>query len=118
MAGVTSSADIYKALRAIIKSEDYVSRLVQILENDHINPFSVTLEATKLFSLSSSVAFEDDLADQILNIIDIGKSLAETFRNERLIQHNISFHEPIKKNLIATFKDTLKFVVVKKIISQ
>ena len=114
MAGVTSSADIYKALRAIIKSGDYVSRLVQILENDYINPFSVTLEATKLFNLSSGVAVEDDLADQILNINDIGKSLAETFRNERLIRHNISFHELIKKSLIATFKDTLKFVVVKK----
>ena len=65
MAGVTSSADIYKALppSQIIKSEDKASRLVQILENDHINPFSVTLEATKLFSLSSGVAFEDDLTD-------------------------------------------------------
>ena len=67
------------------------------MENDYINPFSVTLEATKLFNLSSGVAVEDHLADQILNIIDIGKSLAETFRNERLKQHNISFHEPIKK---------------------
>ena len=86
MAGVTSSADIYKALRPsqIIKSEDKVSRLVQILESDYINPFSVTLEAIKLFNLSSGVAVEDDLADKILNIIDIGKSLAETFRNEHL----------------------------------
>ena len=74
MAGVTSSADIYKALRTsqIIKSEDKVSRLVHILENDYINPFSVNLEATKLFNLSSAVAVEDDLADKILNIIDIG----------------------------------------------
>ena len=39
--------------------------------------------------------------------------LKKTFRNERLIQHKI-FHEPIKRNLIATFKDTLKSVVVKK----
>ena len=116
MAYVTSSADIYKALRPsqIIKSEDKVSRLVQILENDYINPFSVTLEATKLFNLSSGVAVEDDLADQILNIIDIGKSLAETFRNERLIQHNISFHEPIKRTSIAIFKHILKSAVVRK----
>ena len=84
------------------------------MENDYVNLFTVTLEATKLFNLSSGVAVEDDLADQILNIIDIGKSLTETFRNERLIQHNISFHEPIKKNLIATFKDTLNFIFVKK----
>ena len=57
---------------------------------------------------------EDNLADEILNIIDVGKSLAETLRNEPLIQHNISFHEPIKRNSIATFKDTLKSAVVKK----
>ena len=79
MAGVTSSVDIYKALRPsqIIKSEDKISRLVQILENDYINICSVTLEATKLFSLSFDVAVEDDLADKIVNIIDVGKLLAE-----------------------------------------
>ena len=87
MAGVTNSANIYKVLQLsqIIKSEDKVSRLVQILENDYINLFSVTLEATKLFNLSSGVTVEDDLAYKILNIIDVGKSLAETFRNETLI---------------------------------
>ena len=91
MAGVTGSADIYKALQTsqIIKSEDKVSWLVQILENDYINPFSVTHEATKLFNLSAGVAVEGNLADKIINIIGIGKSLTETFRNERLIQHNI-----------------------------
>ena len=40
--------------------------------------------------------------------------LAETFRKELLIQHNISFHEPIKRNSTATFKDTLKSVVINK----
>ena len=77
MADVTSSADIFKALRPpqIIKSEDKVSRLVQILENAYINPFSLTHEATKLFNLSSGVTVEDELADKILNIIDVGKSL-------------------------------------------
>ena len=46
MAGVTGSADIYKALQTsqIIKSEDKVSWLVQILENDYINPFTATHE--------------------------------------------------------------------------
>ena len=53
MAGVTSSVDIYKALRSsqIITSEGKVSQPVQILENDYINPFSITLKATKLFIL-------------------------------------------------------------------
>ena len=91
IAGVTNSADIYKVLRPwqIIKSEHKVSRLVQILENDYINPVSVTLKATILFKLSSGVTIEADLTDKILNITDVGKSLAETFRNERLIQHKI-----------------------------
>ena len=50
MAGVSSSADIYKAYRPsqIIKSKNKVSRLVQILENDYVYPLSVTLEITKL----------------------------------------------------------------------
>ena len=58
MASVASSADIFKALRLsqIIKSEDKVSQLVQILENDYINPFCVTLEATKLFNLNSGLS--------------------------------------------------------------
>ena len=82
---------IYKALRPsqIIKWEGKVSRLVQILENDYINPFSVTLKATILFNLSSGVTVEADLTDKILNITDVGKFLAETFRNKRLIQHKI-----------------------------
>ena len=88
MAGVASSVDIYKALckitslpSQIIKSESNVSQPVQILENDYINPFSITLKATKLFNLSSGAAVEDHLAEKILRIIDAGRSLAETSRN-------------------------------------
>ena len=84
------------------------------MENDYFNPFSVTFKATKLFNLSSGAAVEDHHAEKILRIIDIGRSLAETFRNYRLIQHNISFHEPVKRNSNGTFKDRLKSVVVKK----
>lgn len=71
-----------------------------------------------LFSLNSDIAVEDGLTDKIINSIDVGESLAETFRNKRLIQHNKSFHEPIKRNLIATFKDTLQTVVIKRTIRQ
>ena len=84
------------------------------MENDYINSFSVSLEATKLFNLSSGVAVEDNPTDKILNIIGVGQSLAETFTNGHLMQHNISFHEPIKRNFIATFKDNLKSVAIKK----
>ena len=70
--------------------------------NDDINPLSVTSVATKLFNLSSGVAVEDDVADKIINIIDVSKFLAETFRNKCLIQHSISFLEPINRNSIAT----------------
>ena len=112
MAVVWSSSDVYKALRSsqIINSEEKVSWLVQILDNDYVNPVSVTLEETKLFSLGSGVAVEDDLADKTLNIIDVGESLSKTFRNGRLIQPNIPFHEPIKEirlQLLRTFESLL-----------
>ena len=112
MAVVWSSSDVYKALRSsqIINSEDKVSWLVQILDNDYVNPVSVTLEETKLFSLGSGVAVEDDLADKTLNIIEVGESLSKTFRNGRLIQPNIPFHEPIKEirlQLLRTFESLL-----------
>ena len=112
MAVVWSSSDVYKALRSsqIINSEDKVSWLVQILDNDYVNPVSVTLEETKLFSLGSGVAVEDDLADKTLNITDVGESLSKTFRNGRLIQPNIPFHEPIKEirlQLLRTFESLL-----------
>ena len=116
MAGVTSSVDIYKELRPsqIIKSEDKVSQPVQILGNYYINPFSITFKTTKLFNLSSGAAVEDHLAEKILKITDVGRSLVETFRNFRLIQHNISFHVPVKRNSNGIFKDKLKSAVVKK----
>ena len=81
MAGVTSLPDIYEALRPsqIIQSEDKVSQLTQMFENDYINSFTLALEVVKLFNLSSGVTIEDDLADKILNIIDVGKQLGETF---------------------------------------
>ena len=44
-----------------------------MFENDCINSFTLALEVVKLFNLSSGVTIEDDLADKILNIIDVGK---------------------------------------------
>ena len=53
MACVTGLADIHKATITNYQARGKVSRLVQSLENNFIDPFLVTLEATKLFKFIS-----------------------------------------------------------------
>ena len=53
MACVAGLADIHKATITNDQARGKVSRLVQSLENNFIDPFLVTLEATKLFKFIS-----------------------------------------------------------------
>ena len=83
MAGVTTSVGIHTALRPsqIIKSEGKVSQSVQILENYYIKPFSLILKVTNIFNLRSGATVQDHLAEKSARIVDVSRSLAETFRN-------------------------------------
>ena len=68
--GLLSSQESFKPLRnsEIIKSEENVPNVIQVLNNEFITPFDVALDKDKLFNLSSGVAKEDDLEKLLVNI--------------------------------------------------
>lgn len=94
--------------------EERVQCVVMVRQNDYIDPFSIGLDTLELLNLSSGVAVSNDKADSILNIFTIGKSSADEFRSQRLINTKLLFHQPIKRKPLITFKDTSKSVTVQK----
>ena len=115
MAGVHRQTEIYKPLRPsqIIKSEAMVSKVIQILEDEYINPFGVQVDEEKLINLSSGVPLADAVAEDILSIPSEGKRLAEAFKNDRIYSKSALFHDPIKKCKVKTFQSSSKSVVVR-----
>ena len=51
-----------------------------------------------LVNIISGRALDDDIAESILKMTDVGKSAMEDFRQYRLISKKISCHIPTKKN--------------------
>lgn len=59
LAGLSSGTENYKPLRKsqINKSAKFVSDVINVSENEYLNPFSRTLDGGDLLNLSSGVAF-------------------------------------------------------------
>jgi len=74
LAGVGNGETSYKPLREsqIQRSEYLVSKVVNILENEFLNQFGVTLGGEELFNLGSGQQFRGDITE-LLNIWQHGK---------------------------------------------
>ena len=58
---------------------------------------------------------DDDIAESILNMVDVGKSRIEDFGQNRLAFKEISFHALIKKNNYKSFPHVMpKIQIIKK----
>ena len=66
MAGATTKNVVYKSLRPsqILGSEKMVTCVIEVLSEEYLNPFSVSLDEN-LCNLSSGVPVEDELANKI-----------------------------------------------------
>ena len=104
MAGLSKTHD-YKPLRPkeIKKSETHVSQVINVLENDYWNPFSVFLEDEEVYNLSSGKKYEGDV-QKLLDIQNQGKLLMEIFVEERIRSNKTPFHDPITKQKPTLFK--------------
>ena len=64
MTGLESQSIVYKELRLqqILKSEENVQRVQNLIENEYLNPFDLMneCEKQKLFHLSSGLLLEDE----------------------------------------------------------
>ena len=65
MAGIYRSSEKYKPLRPsqILISEKLIAKVIRVLEEEYINPFSVLVAEDCLFNLSSGIPFNNQLAD-------------------------------------------------------
>ena len=89
MIELESRSTVYKELRLqqILKSEENVQRVQNMIGNEYLNPFGLMdeCEKRKLFHLSSGVPLQDEMAEEILNTFCKGQSLYGLFRKERFL---------------------------------
>ena len=117
MAGATPKSQLYKAFRPsqIVGSEKMVQRVMDVLQEEYMNPFSVLLDENQLYNLSSGVPVESDLTEKILAVESTGTEIAKTFATERLLTNGTKkFHDALPRNKIWSFKNVSKKIVVKK----
>ena len=75
-------------------SEEKVSQVLNKNPKIHLGYISIK----KLVNISSGVALHGDIAESKINMVDVGKSRMEDFRQKRLFSIEISFQALIKKN--------------------
>ena len=78
-------------------------QVTEAIEQEYENPFGIHVNKEKLVNIGSGVTLDDDIAENILNVVDVGKSRMKVFRQKQLISKKISFHAPIKKTIIDHF---------------
>ena len=109
-----NSDEEYKANRpsSILASERRVDRIIEVLSCEYVDPLDPVLENECLYNLSSGVAVDSELADQILSIKESGEEFYKDFVDDRLKSTSIKIHDPIKRNKVSLFKSACKKVVV------
>ena len=116
MAGATTKNVVYKSLRPsqILGSEKMVTCVIEVLSEEYLNPFSVSLDEN-LCNLSSGVPVEDELANKISCTEQKGSAIYRCFANEKLLAGGTeNFHDPLPRNKVYSFKNTSKKILIKK----
>ena len=105
----------YKPCRPsqILKSNELAYRIVTVLSEDYINPFGVKIDQTKLVNLCSGSPVSDELADEILSILENGRKLYSKYKNRRLSScPEEDFHKPITRNKTQLFHQANKYILL------
>ena len=63
--------------KQVNKSEEKVSQVTKIFEQEYENQFKIHDNKEKLVNISSGRAVDDDMAENILNMVDVRKSRVE-----------------------------------------
>ena len=83
-------------------------QVTEVIEKEYENPFGIHVNKEKLVNISFGVILDDHIAENILNVVDEGKSRIKVFRQKQLILKEISFHAPIKKSNYKSFRYVLR----------
>ena len=68
-------------LKQINILEEKVSQVTKIFEQEYENSFGIHVDKEKLVNISSEAALCDDIAESILNMVDVGQSRSEDFEH-------------------------------------
>ena len=87
----------------------YVQRVKDILTEEFINPFSVEMDKTKLYNITSVAYTSNDISEWLLTIFKRGKIQMVEFK-ERISKNapNKYIFDPIKREKWKSFEDTVK----------
>ena len=111
------SSNPRKCLRPheIKKSEEKVSKILQVMTEDFLSPFSPDLDKTKLYNLASGKPLPDDVATHLLSVEERGKLLFHDFNNRLCNEEdtNLLLFDPIKRVPWKGFADAEKKVKIK-----
>ena len=114
LAHINCSEDVYKALRPshILKSEQLVEKLINVMTEEFLNPFDESLDSGELYNLSSGIPVAKKMVDQILGVKEVGQTCYQNFLKTRLQKKENKIHDPIKRQKLVLFKNTGKKVLV------
>ena len=111
---ISEESSLHKELRPsqIVESETNVKKVIDTICS-FTNPFNTERCAEEFYCLSCGLLAKLDVAADVLNACKIGKASTEKFLQDRMVNHNVVFHNAIKRNKLKTFakaeaKKTLK----------
>lgn len=90
----------------IHKDEKAVQSLIDLMENEWVNPFSG--DPTELISISTGTAAPSNVANDLLTAKDIGEAAYKQFQDDRIKSRKKPFHDPIRKLKLTRFSDVNK----------
>ena len=113
-AGVKQHNNVYKPSRPteIVKSNTMVSKVMNVLEHEYINPFDKDIDPKKLLNLSSGIPVTDSIADAILQVLEDGITGFETFVSEQITSDTKDFFVTLPRIAIKLFSHTGKKVEI------
>ena len=89
-------------------------QVTEVIEREYENPFGIHVNKEKLVNISFGVTLDDDIAENIINVVDVGKSRMKVFRQKQLISKEISFHAPINKSNYKSFRYVVRKIQLTK----
>ena len=105
---MNNTGSIYKPLRPsqILKSERFVSNIINVLKEEYVNPFDSNLDKELLVNLSFGIAVAEDVAEEITITDSSGKDDYQTFCKDRLESKKVNFHDPVSRKKLTLFSST------------
>ena len=86
-------------IEEMVKSEERVRRIVIVLKDDFLDPFSDAIDQSRLFSLASGRPLQLEISNEILTTESRGKVMFSEFSNrlDASAEEQLEFFDPIKK---------------------